>query len=157
MARCRNALLVSVILAACTHQPPGVPRPSTLLYCYVLSAGPWYLLGPGRTRVTVASVADLPRAINLGTVHGRKSPLQVGTLVPDTGDVRVLWRLLQPDSLVLDFVPAKGGFTFLEGIRLQARVVDDSLVGEAARWSDAMGYEPTAPVVGRRVRCPAGA
>lgn len=152
----RYSIIVSLVLAACTHQPPSWPRPSSLVSCYVLSAEPWYVLGPGGLRRTVASAGYLPRGIKLGTARVRASVLQVGTLVPDTGDMRVVWRHVFPDSLVLEFVPAGDGL-LMEGIRLELSVLGDSLAGMARSWSDEMSYQPVAPVTGHRVPCPVGA
>lgn len=117
MSCSRNWIVASVVLAGCTQQPPGWPKPSTLVSCYVLSAEPWYVQGPFGVRRTVASAGYLPRGINLGTARVRASVLQVGTLVPDTGDMRVLWQE-PPDSLVIKFVPADDGL-LMQGIRLE--------------------------------------
>ncbi len=145
---------LTTFLAACGHQGlPRLPAPEVFLHCFTLTAGKWTAFHP-------EPEPQLPRAINLGTTkqrRGRLSPLQVGTLVPDTGDTRVLWRLAAPDSLIIAFVPASTGIALMSGLTLYARVNDTLLVGKAVFWSDEVGPEMSVPVMGRWVSCPAGA
>src|SRR5512143_411273 len=149
MTSIHKLLLLCTAVAACAHQlTPSLPAPTALLYCYQLTAGRWST-SYGQTAPV------LPSAINLGNTQGGRSPLQVGTLIPNASQMRALWRLAPPDSLLVDLVP--GGGVWLNGIRLNMRINGDSLMGEARMWSDEVGAQPTAPIIGRRVRCPAGA
>ncbi len=68
-----------------------------------------------------------------------------------------VWRVIPPDSLVIEFVPPRASIMFA-GIRINARMHGDSIIGTAQYWSDALGAdEPRAAIVGASVRCPAGA
>ena len=144
----RQILLLTIILAGCgPRNSSRLPTPAVLSHCFLLT-------------VTDSAHSSphiyVPRGLNLGTAGPRRT-LQVGTLVPDTGDVGALWRLVPPDSLIVDFVPASTGVAVMSGIRLYTRVNDTVLTGKAVFWSDLLGPEMATPILGRRVSCPAGA
>ena len=146
-------LTVTVFVTGCGHQGfSRGPAPQVFLHCFTLTAG-------DSSTAYIGQTPQLPRAINLGTTAKRRAgrtPLQVGTLIPETGDLRALWRLRPPDSLIIDLVPASTGMALMSGTTLYTRVNDTLITGKAVFWSDEIDTEHTVPIVGRRVSCPAG-
>ena len=144
-------LTLVLALAACSQSPRLLlPRPATLTYCFNLSAGAWVWPYEGHPPL-------LPRGLNLGTSPVRPYPPELGTIVPDTGAMAVTWQLLAPDSLIVAFQPREVSVLFA-GIRLHARLEEDSLKGRAVYFTDMIpSPQAWAVVTGVRVRCPAGA
>ena len=141
-ANCRSLPLI-VILGGCLSKGSSrLPNPDTLVHCFTL-------------RAAAPSNAHLPRALNLGIL--KRNQLHLGILVPDSADMRALWRLVPPDSLIVDFVPAATGMGILNGTRLRLRLSEPIAQGKAVFWSDEVGSEQSVPVIGTSVPCPAGA
>ena len=141
----RNLLGLTIVLSGCgRHAGFSLPAPDVLSLCVTLQTS------------DSAPRLWLPRALNLGTAKRGDVPLQVGTLIPDTTEVIALWRLIPPDSLVIDFVPS-AGVAVMGGIRLHMRLADSLVTGKEIYWSDEIGPEISTTILGRVVRCPAGA
>ena len=150
---CTIILLITLAAGCGPHAFSGVPAPDTLLHCFTLSEADSSARRSGPP-------PQVPRAINLGTTSkGRlgRSPLYVGTVTPNPDDLRALWRLTPPDSLIIDLVPASTGMPLFMGTTLRTRISDTLLEGKAIFWSDEVGSEHAIPIIGKRVTCPAGA
>src|SRR5512143_1065286 len=144
----RLILVLTVLVAGCRPSSGSrLPTPTALSHCFVLN-----VIDSAHSSLKI----QLPRGLNLGTT-GPRGTLYLGSLVPDTGDLRALWRLLPPVSLIVDCVPASTGMAVMDGLRLYTRVNDSVLTGKAVLWSDEIGSEVSVPIAGWRVSCPAGA
>ena len=141
----RNLLTLTIVLGGCaTHAGSSLPAPDVLSLCFTIQT------------LDSAPRLLLPRALNLGTARHGDVQLQVGTLIPDTTRLVALWHIIPPDSLVIDFVP-RTLVGLMSGIRLHIRWSDSLVTGKEVYWSDDIGPEISTTVMGRVVRCPAGA
>ena len=140
-----KVLSLTIVLGGCgSHTGFSLPAPDVLSLCFTLQT------------TDSAQGLFLPRALNLGTARYGDARLQVGTLIPETTKLIALWRSIPPDSLVIDFVPSTG-VAVMGGIRLHIRLSDSLVIGKEIYWSDLIGPETSNAIMGRVVRCPAGA
>ncbi len=157
-----TALCTVAWLLAC-RRPPEPPSLGSQPRCYRLTAGPWKIpqdvkypeqrsvlplpellvLEPSRTEgVLWTPPSESPWRLARGysgdpawAAFERRQPLRG-------------WRV-EADSLFAAFSIPFGGLS------IDFRIVGDSLVGKAEKWTDMGGIEyPSADITGVRVRCP---